>query len=66
MKNDTLNATLSGLDSFARYLVSIIACQNYMNEFNSFIQDSDKIYFQVEEFCSKPKILFFRSARDGN
>lgn len=59
MSNNTFNITLSGLKSFTRYLVSIMACQKFFNDLNSSSE------YLIEDFCSKPKIFSFRSVRDG-
>ncbi|CAF0885729.1 unnamed protein product [Brachionus calyciflorus] len=63
--NQSLNTTLNGLKSFARYMVSIIGCQNFSNDLKNSLKQTKSLdnvkYFSIEQYCSKSSIYTFRS-----
>ena len=70
----TLHTHISNLSSFDRYIVSIIACQNFTSELIDYAKklpnqgNTSKTQiieflsmFRISQFCSKPGLITFRS-----
>jgi len=75
--NETLNVRLVNLTSFRRYIVSVIACQNFTDQlidYASKFQLTNSMspsmivdylsFFPLVKFCSKASLITFRSLTD--
>lgn len=70
-----LTTTLTNLTSFGRYIVSIIACQNFTEDLldyaSTLSEHQEKIlfvqhlkHFSIAKYCSKPALITLRSLPD--
>ena len=73
-----MNVEIPNLKSFGRYIVSVIACQNFTQELKDYAKafktntntrkKKDLVsylsFFPISKYCSKPGLITFRSLPD--